>query len=436
MPTRTVGLRIYGKRDLRLEGFDLPDPGEDEILAEVVSNSICMSSHKAAEQGTDHKRVPNDVAQRPVLIGHEFAGRLLKVGSKWADRFRPGQKFGIQPALNYKGSLYAPGYSYQWIGGNVQRILIPHEVMELGCLLDYEGDAFFKASLAEPMSCIVGAFRAQYHHPAPGEYEHEFGIVQGGCCAMLAAAGPMGQGAIDLALHGERRPSLLLVTDISAERLARTEQLCSVRDAEAHGVKLVYLNPSELPGGNASLLERVRELTGGRMMDDVFVFYPHAALIEQGDTMLGRDGCLNFFAGPQERDFKASVNFYNVHYERHHIVGTSGGNTEDMRISLKLMAEGKINPAGMITHVGGLDSAADTILRLPDIPGGKKLVYTHVNMPMTPIAELEQRAEEAEEPLKGIYLELARIVDGAGGLWCTEAEEFLLSRAEVRFASA
>ena len=100
MPVKTRGVRLYGKRDLRLESFELPEPTDDEILAEVVTNSICMSSHKTAEQGADHKRVPADVAHRPILIGHEFSGRLLKVGRRWADQFEPGQKYAMQPALN------------------------------------------------------------------------------------------------------------------------------------------------------------------------------------------------------------------------------------------------------------------------------------------------------------------------------------------------
>ncbi len=28
-----------------------------------------------------------------------------------------GAKFAIQPALNYKGSMASPGYSYRWCGG-------------------------------------------------------------------------------------------------------------------------------------------------------------------------------------------------------------------------------------------------------------------------------------------------------------------------------
>jgi threonine dehydrogenase-like Zn-dependent dehydrogenase len=90
--------------DLRLETFELPPCGDDGIIAEVVCDSLCMSSYKAAKQGPEHKRVPKDCAANPTMIGHEFAGRLLDVGEKWRTQFRPGDKFGIQPALMYKGS--------------------------------------------------------------------------------------------------------------------------------------------------------------------------------------------------------------------------------------------------------------------------------------------------------------------------------------------
>ena len=62
---KTKAVRLYGKNDLRVEAFELPAMGEDEILAKVVSDSLCMSSYKAATQGTDHKRIPDDVAENP-----------------------------------------------------------------------------------------------------------------------------------------------------------------------------------------------------------------------------------------------------------------------------------------------------------------------------------------------------------------------------------
>ncbi len=75
MKTRAV--RLYGKEDLRLETFDLPEIADGEILAKVVCDSICMSTYKCAEQGADHKRVPKDVANNPTIMGHEFCGEIL-----------------------------------------------------------------------------------------------------------------------------------------------------------------------------------------------------------------------------------------------------------------------------------------------------------------------------------------------------------------------
>lgn len=408
---------MYGKKDLRLESFELPSITEREILAEVVSDSLCMSTWKAAQQGTDHKRVPADIATRPVIVGHEFCGRILEVGAAWRDQFQPGQKFAIQPAINYKGSLHSPGYSYPYIGGNATYIIIPAEVMELHCLLPYDGDAFFYGSLAEPMSCIVGTFHAMYHTQS-GRYDHFMGIREGGKMALLAAAGPMGLGAIDYAINGPARPSLLVVTDIDEARLNRAAQFFPPEEAARQGVRLIYLNTAT---GDA--VETLRGLSGGEGYDDVIVFAPVRAVVEQADAILGRDGCLNFFAGPSDPKFSANFNFYNVHYASTHVVGTSGGNTDDLIESLDLMASGKLNPAGMITHIGGLNAAVETTLNLPAIPGGKKLIYTHIELPLTAIADFGK----TDDPLMA---ELARITQENGGLWCARAEAYLLEHGK------
>ena len=391
---KTKAVRIYGKKDLRLEEFELPPVKDDEILARVVSDSICMSTHKAALQGAEHKRVPDDIHINPTIIGHEFAGIILDVGKKWQDKFSKGQKFSIQPAMSHTGTLNAPGYSYRYIGGDATHIIIPNIVMEADCLLHYDGEAFFPASLSEPMSCIVGAFHASYHVP-PGTYNHEMGIRKGGKMAILAGVGPMGLGAIDYALHQERRPSLLVVTDIDDSRLARAACLFTPEHAGKEGVKLIYVNTGKLTDPTGYL----KNLSGGTGFDDVIVFAPVKQVIEQGDAILGFDGCLNFFAGPTNPDFRAEFNFYNVHYAFTHIVGTSGGNTDDMRESLKLMEEGRINPAVMITHIGGLDAVIDTTLSLPKIPGGKKLIYTNISMPLVSLYKLGEIGEKENNKL-------------------------------------
>ncbi|MDR2159947.1 MAG: zinc-binding dehydrogenase [Treponema sp.] len=421
---KTQAARIYGVNDIRIEEFDLPPVRDDEILAKIVSDSICMSSHKLAVQGSKHKRVRADLAANPIIIGHEFCGELVEVGAKWRDQFREGDKFAIQPAINYpdaegRATLWSPGYSYPFIGGDATYVVIPREVMEMGCLLAYRADNFFMGSLSEPISCIVGAYHAQYHTRG-GSYEHLMGIAEGGAMALLAGAGPMGLGAVDYAIHCDRKPGLLVVTDIDDTRLARAASIFSPPEAAKHGVRLEYVNTKDMADPAASLRER----NGGRLFDDVFVFAPVRPVVEQGDRLLGPDGCLNFFAGPTDTAFSALFNFYAVHYESHHIVGTSGGNTGDMKESLAMMAAGKLNPVSLVTHVGGLNAVPETTINLDRIPGGKKLIYTHKNLPLTAIDDFAEKGRT--DPFYG---KLAEITGKNNGLWCKEAEDYLLRHA-------
>ena len=130
------------------------------------------------------------------------------------------------------------------------------------------------------------------------------------------------------------------------------------------------------------------------------------------------------FRRSDRQKFSAEMNFYDVHYNSTHVMGTTGGNTADMIESLELTAAKRINPAVMVTHIGGLDAAAETTLNLPKIPGGKKLIYTHLSMPLTALDELRKAAAERNDER---YNALADIVDAHQGLWCPEAEEYLLA---------
>jgi len=414
MKTRAV--RLYGANDLRLEEFELPEITEEEILVKVVSNSICMSTYKATILGKNHKRVPNDCDVNPIITGHEFAGKIIKVGKMWQDQFKAGEKFGIQPALNYKGSMDSPGYSFPWYGGNMTYAVIPKEVMEINCLINYSGDAYFEASLAEPMSCVIGGFHASYHIK-PSTYNHIMDIKKGGSLAILGGCGPMGMGAIDYAIHRDIKPKTIVVTDISDDRINRAKQILTVEEAKNNGVDLHYVNPNNYENP----IEYIKGLNNESGFDDVMVYVPIKALVEQADLLLGKDGCMNFFAGPIDNKFSSEINMYNIHYQATKIIGSTGGNTDDMLESLEMTSKGLINPAVMLTHVGGLDSAAETIQNLPKIPGGKKIIYTQVNMPLTEIDNFESLSS-----LNPKFSELAKICSKNNNLWSLEAENFLL----------
>jgi len=431
--------RLYGAKDARLEDIELEEAGEEGIVVELVTNTICLSDYKGATLGTGHKRVPRDIATRPTMFGHEISGIVREVGEKWKNQFHPGQRVGLQPSLNIPGhELETVGYAWHTIGGETTHVYLPSIVMEMGCLLPYDGDAFFKCSLAEPISCIVSAFRTNYHN-AFCSHDLEIGIVNRGTMLLLAGCGAMGLGCIDIACHSpEKRPRRLVVTEIDEDRLARAARMFGVPFADGRGKGMV--NDVEVHFVNTkTMTDPVKELkafnlvdderadnptsTGGGY-DDIFLFAAVPALITQCSDLLGFGGCLNFFAGPTNQHLMAEFNFYNVHYMMHHVVANSGGDVKDMSDSVDWIGKGILHPEVMITHVGGLDSAAQATFDLLTVPGGKRLVYTHVNMPMTAIADFAEKGKT--DPF---YAELDRICSANRGLWCKEAEDYLLANA-------
>jgi len=101
-----------------------------------------------------------------------------------------------------------------------------------------------------------------------------------------------------------------------------------------------------------------------------------------------------------------------------------------MKIALDLIQKGIIDPSPMITHVGGLNVARDVLLNFPNIPGGKKLIYTHIKFPLSDIDDFERLSIEGPTELRDIYRDLYQIVKENNGWWCKEAEDYILKKGE------
>ena len=407
---KTKAVRLYGENDLRLEEFELPALENGDILIKIISDSVCMSTYKTVKQGAKHIRVPDDIAENPVIVGHEFCAQIVEVGEKWKDTYHVGEKVIMPPALTYLDGMQTIGYSYGEIGGNATYCIVRDHMIEHGHLIKVESDAYFSASLIEPVSCVIRGYKANIH--LDEELLPYSNIKPGGKTAILAGCGPMGLACIDLALHGDVKPSLLVVTDIDAQRLARAEKLFSPEQAAKDGITVIFSGSTDK--------DELMKLSGGEGFDDVFVYTPNPEVVELADSLLAFDGCLNFFAGPLDKSFSAKFNFYNVHYGQRHVAGTSGSTIGDMMDVVRMLGTKQIDPAVMITHIGGLDATIDTTINLPHIPGGKKLIYPHITLPLTAIEDFGKM----EDPR---FKKLHEIVNAHNGLWCAEAENYLLA---------
>lgn len=216
---------------------------------------------------------------------------------------------------------------------------------------------------------------------------------------------------------GEYKGKTAVVTDIDQERLKRLEKIYPPEKYAACGIELHFVNTGEMADPAAGL----RALTGGKGFDDVLVMAPSEAVLTQADEILGENGCLNFFAGPRDPGLKAPVNFFNVHYGMTHIIGTKGGTTRDIREVADLMARGVLDPSPMITHIGGMGAVIDTVLNLSKIPGGKKMIYNQLDLPLLALEDLEKQQDPR-------LRELGTLVQENEGIWSPACEKFLLEK--------
>jgi len=413
---KTFALRLYGANDIRLERFALPQITENEVLIKVVSDSVCASTYKAIKQGSAHKRVPADIAENPVMIGHELCGVVMQVGSALDKQWRVGQKVVLQPALKLP-SGYDPGYSYPYVGGNTQYAVIPKVVLERGCLLPYDGDGFFQGSLAEALACIIRGYKGFYHTDYT-TYIRTDGAKKGGRLAILGGAGPMGIGAVELGI-GYAGVSQIVVTDIDQARLDFAAEKSSPESASNRGVDLRYINTA----GMKDPVEELRRISGGGF-DDVFVMAPVPALFSMAEKICREDGCINFFAGPAVHDMQGSLNLYRIHYDGIHVVGTAGSIPQDMVDAIGLIEQNAINAGALVSHILGLNSAKEALFAMENPNGAKKVCYNELDLPIVAISELAELGKTNE-----LFRELSVIVENNGGLWCKAAEDYLLAHA-------
>ena len=92
-----------------------------------------------------------------------------------------------------------------------------------------------------------------------------------------------------------------------------------------------------------------------------------------------------------------------------------------MKDIVRMIGQKQIDPAVMITHIGGIDAAIETTVNLPKIPGGKKLIYTHIDLPLTAIDDFVALGKTDPR-----FKTLAELVEQNDGLWNAAAEKYLL----------
>ncbi|MCL1948041.1 MAG: alcohol dehydrogenase catalytic domain-containing protein [Chitinivibrionia bacterium] len=370
-------VRLYGKRDLRQETINLSPPQEHEIIADVVCCAVCATCCKVAQLGQEHNRVPQELAQNPIILGHEFCAKVTEVGDG-VEKSLVGKSVIVQPMVYKSGFEWqAMGHSFGEAGGYATKIKIPRQFYENNAIIEFSKKGYYKAALAEPLGCIIAAFRTQYHTKQES-FKPIYGNKPNGTMVFLGGAGNMGKLAVQLWKTKSDENAKLIIYDRNLEKLKSLDEIIKTDD------RIKAYSPQDE--------NFIRSLAA--TIDDVVVFAPSRDMVDLGMSLLAFDGCLNFFAGPFEKEFNVPVNFHNIHYLRHHIVGSSGASGEDIRRALQLIEDNFIDPSLIVSHIGGLNCVPEVVGNFSAFGGGKKLIYPQTSLPLTAVSGWSVEKEE------------------------------------------
>ncbi|NP_001187873.1 sorbitol dehydrogenase [Ictalurus punctatus] len=212
MEKDNLSLVLHSKGDIRLEQRPIPEPGADEVLLQMHSVGICGSDVHYWQNG----RIGDFVLQKPMVLGHEAAGRVVKVGSA-VTHLKPGDRVAIEPGVPREMDEFFENGRYN-LSPTVFFCATPPDDGNLCRYYKHSANFCYKlpdnvsyeeGALIEPLSVGIHACRRA-------------GVTLGSS-VFICGAGPIG--LVTLLVAKFMGASQVLISDLSADRLAKAKEL-------------------------------------------------------------------------------------------------------------------------------------------------------------------------------------------------------------------
>uniref|UniRef100_A0A1A8K5Y1 Sorbitol dehydrogenase n=1 Tax=Nothobranchius kuhntae TaxID=321403 RepID=A0A1A8K5Y1_NOTKU len=212
MAQDNLSVVLHAQGDLRLENRPIPEPGPNDVLLQMHSVGICGSDVHYWQHG----RIGDYVLKNPMVLGHEAAGRVLKVGSG-VTHLRAGDRVAIEPGVPremdefFKNGRYNLSPTIFFCAtppddGNLCRYYTHNANF---CYKLPDNVTFEEGALIEPLSVGIHACRRA-------------GVTLGST-VLICGAGPIG--LVSLLAAKAMGASQVIITDLSAERLTMAKEL-------------------------------------------------------------------------------------------------------------------------------------------------------------------------------------------------------------------
>lgn len=311
-----------------LEIVERPVPSLDsgEVLLRVELCGVCASDLLALD-GIVSDYTP------PVVLGHEISGWVAESRSP---NVSVGSRASVYPMLTCGECVYCrrdqdkycphlKGVGHDFDGGFADYVRLPKALVERGGLMTMPSEVPpEQAMFLEPLACVVLAL----DETPLGEN------------VAVLGAGPIGLMFVQLL---RRRGVGVLVV----EPLAHRREVAQALGAEATFAP------------NKEEYSRLREITSGGA-DTAIVATDHASALEGAFAVIRRGGALNFF-GLSPKGRTLSLELEQLHFQGYRIQATWAFSRASFTTAHRLIVEGNLDFASLLTHRFPLDQANEAV---------------------------------------------------------------------------
>lgn len=212
MAQDNLSVVLHAQGDLRLDQQPIPEPGPDDVLLQMHSVGICGSDVHYWQHG----RIGDFVLKKPMVLGHEAAGRVVKVGSA-VKHLKVGDRVAIEPGVPRETDEFLKCGRYN-LSPSIFFCATPPDDGNLCryykhsanfCYKLPDNVTFEEGALIEPLSVGIHACRRA-------------GVTLGSTI-LICGAGPIG--LVCLLVAKAMGASKVVITDLSAERLKMAMEL-------------------------------------------------------------------------------------------------------------------------------------------------------------------------------------------------------------------
>ena len=351
---------IFRGGDIVVDTIPEPKPAQGQALVRVLACGICGSDLHAAKHA--HRmvavtrriagRIPMDL-DRDVVMGHEFCCELIDYGPRTEKKLKAGTRVCAMPVMFEADGPKGMGYSNTYVGGYAEQMLLAAPLM----LEVPNGLPTEHAALTEPL--------------AVGVHAVEKGTLKGDEAPLVVGCGPVGLAVIAALRLKNIRP--IVAADFSPKRRELAVRMGAdiVVDPARTQPYATWAEHAQMSPEEKAARPPLQALLPALKPALIFECVGVPGLIQQVFEGAPRDARIVVVGVCMETDrsepMLGILKELNVQY-------VLGYTPEEFADSLRLIAEGQVDAASMVTASVGIDGVAKAFADLANPEAHTKII--------------------------------------------------------------